>query len=273
MCTDFRGLNAITKKIFIRCPERAICSTTHTEGDQHKTAFRTTFGSFEYVITPFGLSNAGPHFQRLMDDMFKLLLLDKKICIYIDDILIMTQSEDIEDHIRDIDNVFSVLSKNKMKVKLSKCEFAARSLIFLGHIVGYGIIKPMHDKVESIRNWTVPKTKAEIKSFFLKDQFAIGINGRINRWMQFIESFDPVLRYIKGDTNVVPDGLSRHTFATEVVNAMDSGNFKNSLIEGYQLEQKMILSGEIKEQEIYKKGELKTVDGLKYAGDRSNLNR
>ncbi|EFA86211.1 hypothetical protein PPL_00773 [Heterostelium album PN500] len=83
---------------------------------------------------------------------------------------------------------------------------------------------------------------------FLREQYAIGINSRINRWLQFIELFDPTLHYIKGETNVVPDGLSRYTVGVNVNTLRVS--YDNDLLDdiryGYDLESKMIENNEIK---------------------------
>ena len=57
------------------------------EGDKWKTTFRTQWGSFEWNVMPFGLSNAPAAFQRFMNDVFGNLL-DVCIVVYLDDILI-----------------------------------------------------------------------------------------------------------------------------------------------------------------------------------------
>ena len=107
LCVDFRGLNKISKKDRYPLPfisnllstvGKACLYTTiglrHAyhlvriaEGDKWKTAFWTHYGSFEWLIMPFGLSNAPAAFQRFMNDIFSDLL-DVNVTIYLDDILI-----------------------------------------------------------------------------------------------------------------------------------------------------------------------------------------
>jgi hypothetical protein len=71
------------------------------EGDEFKTAFRTRYGQFEYLVIPFGLTNAPATFQAYMDDCLRPYM-DELVVCYLDDILIY--SEDLaqhEDHVRE----------------------------------------------------------------------------------------------------------------------------------------------------------------------------
>ena len=72
------------------------------EGNKWKTAFRTCYGSFEWCVMPFGLTNVPTTFQRFMNDIFGDLL-DVCMLVYLDDILIYSDSE--EEHIRHVRKV------------------------------------------------------------------------------------------------------------------------------------------------------------------------
>src|SRR5271155_5392510 len=74
-----------------------------TEGDKWKTTFRTRYGSFEWLVMPFGLSNAPASFQRFMNDIFGDLL-NVCVIIYLDDILIY--SDDPKEHKKHVREVF-----------------------------------------------------------------------------------------------------------------------------------------------------------------------
>ena len=69
------------------------------EGDEWKTAFHTRYGSFKWRVMPFGLTNAPATFQHFMNDIFGNLL-DVCMLVYLDDILIYSNSE--EEHIQHV---------------------------------------------------------------------------------------------------------------------------------------------------------------------------
>src|SRR5882672_11093384 len=115
LCVDFRGLNRISKKDryplplisnLLDAPQKARIYTKidlrhayHlvrvTHGDEWKTAFRTRYGSFEWLVMPEGLTNAPAAFQRFMNDIFADMI-DVIVIIYLDDILIY--SDNISEH-------------------------------------------------------------------------------------------------------------------------------------------------------------------------------
>ena len=115
LCVDFRGLNKITIKDryplplisdLLDTPRKARLYTKidlrHAyhlvriaEGDEWKTAFRTRYGSYEWLVVPEGLTNAPSAFQRFMNDTFSDML-DVCATVYLDDILVY--SDDITEH-------------------------------------------------------------------------------------------------------------------------------------------------------------------------------
>jgi hypothetical protein len=122
LCVDFRGLNKITKKDsyplprivdLLDSPQKASIYTKidlwHAyhlvrihEGDEWKTTFRTRYGSFEWCVIPFGLTNAPSAFQRFMNDVFADLL-DICVLVYLDDILIYSDNpEEHRAHVREV---------------------------------------------------------------------------------------------------------------------------------------------------------------------------
>ncbi|CAI7850637.1 unnamed protein product [Closterium sp. NIES-54] len=95
-------------------------------------AFRTRYGSFEYMVMPFGLTNAPTTFHMTMNEAF-IPLLDKCVIVYLDDILVY--SRDKQQHLADLEAVFTVLDKHRLLTKGSKCEFFQDRLEFLGHVI------------------------------------------------------------------------------------------------------------------------------------------
>ncbi len=90
------------------------------ECDIEKTAFRTRYGQFEYLVTPFGLSGAPGCFQTLMNNIFRPYI-DKFILVYLDDILIYSKTE--EEHLTHLDKTLQLLRRNLLYARMSKCQF------------------------------------------------------------------------------------------------------------------------------------------------------
>ena len=133
------------------------------ESNIKKTAFRAgSMGLYEFTHMPFGLSNAGSSFCRLMeqclgDQQFVTLLL------YLDDICIFAPTiDEMLDHIH---LVFDRLKKFNLKIKPKKCQFFSTSVLFLGHVLSAKGISANPEKVEKVKTWPVPKNIKEVQSF------------------------------------------------------------------------------------------------------------
>ena len=86
--------------------------------DKHKTGFTCRYGSYQFLVMPFGLMTAPATFQRMMNNVF-FDLLDEGVLCYLDDLLLYTK--DVESHKKLLDKVFSILAKNKLFIKAKKC--------------------------------------------------------------------------------------------------------------------------------------------------------
>ena len=89
----------------------------------HKTAFRTRYGHYEFLVMPFGLINAPAIFMDLLNHVFRPYV-DRFVVVFIDDILVY--SKDREDHDTHFQVVLETLRKEQLYAKLSKCEFWLR---------------------------------------------------------------------------------------------------------------------------------------------------
>jgi len=123
------------------------------EGDKWKTTFRTKYGSFEWLVMPFGLSNALGTFQRFMNDIFADML-DVCVVVYLDDILIY--SADKTTHHKQVKEVLRHLRKHGLYAKPEKCKFDRETVEYLGYILSPQGLTMAADKVQTIQDWPEP---------------------------------------------------------------------------------------------------------------------
>lgn len=148
MCIDYRKLNAQTVKNKFPIPviddlldelqgaqyfskldlRLGYHQVRVKEEDIFKTTFRTYFGHFEYLAMPFGLSNASATFQSLMNTIFSDYL-RKFILVFFDDILIYNKN--LKEYLSHLEVVLSLLLKEQLFAKRSKCAFAVRQMDYL----------------------------------------------------------------------------------------------------------------------------------------------
>ena len=152
LCIDYRQLNKLTVKnkyllprindLFDQQKGASIFSKIDLrfgyhqlrikDVDVHKTAFKTRYGHYEFLVMPFGLKNAPTTFMDLMNHVFRPYA-DQFVVVFIDDILVY--SKDWENHDTHLRVVLETLRKERLYAKLSKCEFWLNEVFFLGHIV------------------------------------------------------------------------------------------------------------------------------------------
>ncbi len=119
--------------------------------DIPKTAIITPFGLFEYLFTPFGLSNAAQTFQRMIDCTCADL---EGTFPYMDDTRV--GSPDRETHLHHLDKLFAALAINGLAINLEKCIFAVPTLEFLGHKISAAGSAPATDHTAEIQNCSPP---------------------------------------------------------------------------------------------------------------------
>ena len=140
LCNDYRQLNRVTIKnryplpriddLFDQLRGVRVYSKIDLRTGYHqlrvrdtgipKTAFRTRYGHFEFTVMPFGLTNAPAAFMDLMHRVFQPYL-DQFVVVFVDDILIYSQSEwEHENHLRII---LQLLRDHQLYAKFSECEF------------------------------------------------------------------------------------------------------------------------------------------------------
>ncbi|MBW0502060.1 hypothetical protein O181_041775 [Austropuccinia psidii MF-1] len=122
MCVDYHKLNAVTRKNRYPVPpinqlltvfngstifsKIDLCGAYNLlrikEGGEYLTAFRTKYGSYEYLVMPFGHTKAPGSFQNLVNDILEDFL-DIFVLVYLDDIMVFSSSE--EEHVKHVASV------------------------------------------------------------------------------------------------------------------------------------------------------------------------
>ncbi|GJW57131.1 putative reverse transcriptase domain-containing protein [Tanacetum coccineum] len=201
MCIDYRELNKLTVKnryplpriddLFDQLQGSSVYSKIDLRSGYHqlrvreedipKTAFRTRYGHYEFQVMPFGLTNAPAVFMDLMNRVCKPYL-DKFVIVFIDDILIYSKNK--QEHEEHLKIILELLKKEELYAKFSKCEFWISKVQFLGHVIDSEGIHVDPAKIESIKDWTSPKSPTEIRQF-------LGLAGYYRR---FIEGFSKIAK-------------------------------------------------------------------------------
>ena len=196
-CIDFRKLNSLTVKDSHPLPR--ICETLESlTGAAHYSTFNmnsgfwevpmdkeskqyTAFtlgsmGLYECESMPFGLCNAPPTFQRLMQNCSGELNLTYCL-IYLDDVIVFSDTP--EEHLRRMRVVFDHLCEHGLKLKLSKCEVFKSEINYLAHHVSQKGVLPSKKNLELIAQCPPPDTYTKVKSFV----------GLVGHYRCFIKSF------------------------------------------------------------------------------------
>ena len=160
------------------------------EGDQWKTTFKTADGFYEWMVMPFGLSNAPTTFSRLMNQILKPFL-GKSVIVYLDDILVFSKT--YSEHVMHVRRVLETLREKRLQVNAEKSMYCQEELVYLGHIISEKGVRMDPEKIRAIVEWPRPKTVTEIRSF----------HGMVNVYRKYIRHFSeisaPLTRLIKKD--------------------------------------------------------------------------
>ncbi|KAM4065968.1 reverse transcriptase (RNA-dependent DNA polymerase) [Hirsutella rhossiliensis] len=98
-----------------------------------KTTFRTRYGSFEWLVVPFGLTGAPAAFQRYINSALQDYL-DDFVSAYIDDVLIFS-SGSLQDHRDKVGKVLQRLMDAGLQLDINKSEFEVKAVKYLGFII------------------------------------------------------------------------------------------------------------------------------------------
>ena len=111
----------------------------------------------------FRLTNSPATFQMMMDDIFEDLISEGVVVVYLDDILIFTET--LEEHRKITRRVLELLEKHKLYLHRDKCEFEKTTVKYLGVIISHNSISMDPVKIASVTEWPAPTNKKEVQSF------------------------------------------------------------------------------------------------------------
>ena len=199
LCIDYRQLNKVTIRnqyplpriddLFDQLQGAKVFSKIDLRSGYHqlkvrredvpKTAFRTRYGHYEFLVIPFGLTNAPAAFMDLMNRVFAPYL-DKFVIVFIDDILVYSSSK--EEHAEHMRIVLQTLREHQLYAKFIKCQFWLDRVTFLGHVVFAEGFSVDPQKIEAIVDWKPPTNVTEVRSF-------LGLAGY---YRKFVEGFSKI---------------------------------------------------------------------------------
>ena len=189
-CTDFRRLNSVSKTDAYPMPRvddlldelgqaRFISTLDLTKGywqvqPKRKRHSGLPFGLYQFRRMPFGLQGAPSTFQRMMDSL--LVGMQDFAAAYLDDLVIFSRSW--PEHML----LLQKLREADLTVKQKKCQLAMSRCSYLGHVVGEGLVRHEHSKVDSVKQFQVPTTKSDVRTFLgLTGYYRKFITSRVNK--------------------------------------------------------------------------------------------
>jgi len=152
------------------------------EGDEWKVVFSMPEGSFEPTVMFFGLTNSPATFQVIMNDLLRDLVVEEKVAVFIDNVMIATETEEEHDEI--VEEVLRRLEENDLFVKPDKCVWKVREVGFLGVIIEEDGVRMEKEKVQGVIEWPVLKGMKDVQKFL----------GLANYYRWFVKDFTKIAK-------------------------------------------------------------------------------
>jgi len=130
----------------------------------------------------FGMTNSSTTFQTMMNDIFRTLIAEGIVVVYLDDILIFTRME--KEHKQAVWKVLEVLAEHKLFLCPEKCEFYRKQIEYLGLVISENKVEMDPVKVAGVHDWPTPENQTDIQAFI----------GFVNFYRCFIWDFSTIAR-------------------------------------------------------------------------------
>jgi len=150
--------------------------------DEWKTAFHTNRGLFEPLVMFFGMTNSPTTFQTMMNNVFRTVIAEGIVVVYLDNILIFMTTE--EEHERAVWRVLEILTEHKLFLCPEKCKFHWKQIEYLGLVILENKVAMDPVKVAGVCEWPILENRTNVQAFI----------GFVNFYRRFIQDFSTIAR-------------------------------------------------------------------------------
>jgi len=130
----------------------------------------------------FRMTNSSATFQTMMNDIFRTVIAEEIVIVYLDNILIFTKME--EEHEWAVQRVLEILTEHKLFLRPEKCEFHQKQIEYLGLVISENKVVMDPVKVAGVREWPIPENWTDVQAFI----------GFVNFYHRFIQDFSTIAR-------------------------------------------------------------------------------
>jgi len=130
----------------------------------------------------FRMTNSSATFQTMMNDIFRTVIAEEIVVVYLDNILIFTKME--EEHEWAVQRVLEILTEHKLFLRPEKCEFHQKQIEYLGLVISENKVVMDPVKVAGVREWPIPENWTDVQAFI----------GFVNFYHRFIQDFSTIAR-------------------------------------------------------------------------------
>jgi len=136
------------------------------------------------MVMFFGLTNSPAMFQVMINDLLRDLVVEEKVVVFIDNVMITMETEEGHDEI--VEKVLKKLEENDLFVKPEKYVWKVREAGFLGVIIGEDRVRMEKEKVQGVIEWPVPRSTKNMQKFL----------GLANYYRQFVKDFARIAKLL-----------------------------------------------------------------------------